>query len=151
MKTCSSRGRRMNLDSSRQSQQLVCCLNLSPDAGLSWCPSPWWCPASVWSFPLMEEALGTTHTWIVTAMGNIHLLGAIKLPGKSVPWLLFCLLEQCKSGPIRFFLQMISEKIVQASSCISSSLSLSLLFFNFLCMTGSPEHLQSWLPALVTL
>ena len=65
----------------------------------------------MWPFPLMEEALGTTYTWIVTDMGNIHLLGAIKLPGNSVPWLLFCLLEQCKSGPIRFFPQMISKKL----------------------------------------
>ena len=99
----------MSLDSSRKCQPLVCCLNLSPGIGLSRCPSPSWCPASVWPFPLMEEALGTTHTWVVTAMENIHLLGAIKLPGNSVPWLLFCLLEQCKSGPIRFFLQVISE------------------------------------------
>lgn len=129
MKTCSSRGRRMNLDSSRQSQQLVCCLNLSPDAGLSWCPSPWWCPASVWSFPLMEEALGTTHTWIVTAMGNIHLLGAIKLPGNSVSWFPFCLLEPVKSGLLSFFLQMISENNCLGSfSHLPLSVSISSVF-----------------------
>ena len=63
----------------------------------------------------------------------------------------FCSLASIlPSGPIRFSFRWFQKTIVQASSCISSSLSLSLLFFNFLCMTGSPEHLQSWLPALVT-